>query len=164
MCIRDRHKITAKTATTITFEPDLPIDYDSSPEYAQYGTADPIENAGVEGIKFDLDSNTQDAAVLFEIAWNCWMYDCEVTNHDRRLVRIQWSGKIEIRKNYFYDQDDGGPNSEGIELFADASWNKVVDNILVAAGFPQISLAGFGTTDHYSGSIGNVIALSLIHI
>jgi hypothetical protein len=57
-----------------------------------------------------------------------------------------------------HDQSNGGPDSEGLDLFCDTSYTLVVDNVCVAGGFPQINIGDGGANPFYSGGFGNVIA------
>ena len=152
------HMVESVTANSVTFRPALPIDYDTLPQLSVQGYRAPIQNAGVESIRFDLSDGTAPSAIKIQIAWNCWVYDCEFTGMGKKTIVTAWAGRIEIRKNYLHDQTGGGSNSEGIDLFSDTHWSLVTDNICVAAGFPQINMGDSGPNGNYSGCFGNVIS------
>jgi hypothetical protein len=140
----------------VTFRPPLPIDYARSPQLSWF--PDLTRDAGVEGITF---RGTGSAPALFidvMSAWNCWVKDCEFTAMPSRTIMVAWAGHVELRRIYMHDQSNGGPNSEGLDLFCDVSWSLVVDNVCVAGGFPQINIGDGGANPNYSGGFGNVIA------
>lgn len=150
------HMVESKTANSVTFRPALPISYTRSPHLAYF--PDIVQDAGVESIKFVGDGTYPNQFITIYSAWNVWVYNSEFTNMPAKTIMVAWSGHVELRRNYLSDQADGGPNSEALDLFADVNWSKVVDNICVAAGFPQINIGDFGSNANYSGGFGNVIA------
>lgn len=147
------HMVESKTANTVTFRPPLPMTYSLSPRLVQI--PDLVTHAGVENIKFQVVSGMPFEAYC---TWNCWVYGCEFVGMPSRTLMIAVNGHFEIRKNYCHDQSNGGPNSEGIDLFADCNWCLVVDNTCVKSGFPQINIGDFGVGGNYSAGCGNVIA------
>jgi hypothetical protein len=150
------HMVEAKTATSVTFRPPLPIDYTHTPHLARY--PDLVSDAGVESIKLVGTGSEPGQFINIWSAWNVWVYDCEFTDMPSKTVVVGWSAHVELRKNFMHDQSNGGPNSEGLDLLCDVSQSLVVDNICVAAGFPQINIGDGGANPYYSGGSGNVIA------
>ncbi|MBN1774285.1 MAG: hypothetical protein JXB32_23700 [Deltaproteobacteria bacterium] len=150
------HLVESKTATGVTFRPPLPVTYARSPQLSWF--PDLVERAGIEGISF---VGTGDAPGLFldiYSAWNCWVLDCEFSAMPAKTIMVGWSGHVELRRIYMHDQSNGGPNSEGLDLFCDTNWSLVIDSICVAGGFPQINIGDGGANPNYSGGFGNVIA------
>jgi hypothetical protein len=154
------HMVDSKTPTSVTFHPALPIDFENAPQLSWF--PDLTHDAGVESIKF-VGTGTQ-PGLFMDIfsAWNVWVYDCEFTMMPSRTIMVAWSGHVELRKNYMHDQSNGGPNSEGLDLFCDTNWSLVVDNVCVAGGFPQINIGDGGPNPYYSGGFGNVIAYNYV--
>ncbi|MGE0791809.1 MAG: glycosyl hydrolase family 28-related protein [Sandaracinaceae bacterium] len=150
------HMVESVTANSVTFRPALAVDFTRSPQISWF--PDLIERAGVEDIHFVGTGSTPDEFIHVESAWNVWVSGCELENMPAKSILIGWSGHVEIRHNYLHDQANGGPNSEGIDLLADTNWSLIVDNVCVAAGFPQINIGDAGANPFYSGGFGNVIA------
>lgn len=150
------HMVDAKTSTSVTFHPALPIDFSNAPQLAWF--PDLTRDAGVERIKFVGTGTKPDHFIDIFSAWNVWVYDCEFTAMPSRTIMVAWSGHVELRKNFMHHQSNGGPNSEGLDLFSDTNWSLVVDNVCIAGGFPQINIGDGGPNPHYSGGFGNVIA------
>ena len=150
------HMVESKTATTVTFRPGLPIDYVNSPQLSRY--PDLLQYVGVEDIKFLGNGTTPGNFISVCSVWNGWIAGCEFSNMPSRTIMAGWCGHLEIRKNYLHDQANGGPNSEAIDLANDINWSLVVDNVCVAAGYPQINIGDMGAKHFYSGGFGNVIA------
>lgn len=150
------HMVETKTPTSVTFRPPLPITYARKPQLSWF--PDLTEKAGIEGIKFVAASGSVADFIEVMSAWNSWISDCEFTAMPSKTLLIAWSGHIEVRHVFMHDQANGGSNSEGIDLLADVNWSLVVDNVCVAAGFPQINIGDAGPNPYYSGGFGNVIA------
>jgi hypothetical protein len=117
-----------------------------------------VENAGIEGISFVGTGSGPSLFIDVFSAWNVWILDCEFTEMPEKTVMIGWSAHVELRRIFMHDQTNGGPNSEGLDLFCDTSWSLVVDSICVAGGFPQINIGDGGANPYYSGGFGNVFA------
>ena len=150
------HMVEEKTPTSVTFRPPLPIDYTRSPQLSWF--PDLTHDAGIEGIRFLGSGTTPGLFIDIFSAWNCWVLDCEFSDMPEKTIMVAWSGHIELRRIFMHDQANGGPNSEGLDLLADVNWSLIVDNICVAAGFPQINIGDGGANPYYSGGFGNVIA------
>jgi hypothetical protein len=150
------HRVVSKTATNVTFEPALLVDFTRSPQLSWF--PDFTHDAGVESIQFVGTGALPDLFIDIFSAYDCWIYDCEFTNMPAKTVMVGWSSHIELRHNFMHDQANGGPDSEGLDLFCDVSQSLVVDNICVAGGFPQINIGDGGANPYYSGGMGNVIA------
>lgn len=150
------HMVESITGTTVTFRPALPIDYARSPQISFF--PDLLHDAGLESIHFRGDGTDPGLFVEVYSAWNAWILDCELENMPSRSVMIGWSGHVELRRVFLHDQADGGPNSEGLDLFCDTNWSLVIDSVCVAGGFPQINIGDGGSNPYYSGGFGNVIA------
>lgn len=150
------HMVEEKTATSVTFRPPLPIDFTRAPQLSWF--PDLTHDAGIEGISFLGSGDAPGLFIDVFSAWNCWVKDCEFSNMPEKTILVAWSAHIELRRIYMHDQANGGPNSEGLDLLADVSWSLIVDNICVAAGFPQINIGDGGANPYYSGGFGNVIA------
>lgn len=150
------HMVEAKTATDVTFRPPLPIDFTRAPQLAWF--PDLARDVGVERITFIGSGAAPGRFIDIFSAWNAWVYDCEFTAMPKKTVLVAWSAHVELRRIYMHDQADGGPDSEGLDLLADVNWSLIVDNICVAAGFPQINIGDAGANPYYSGGFGNVVA------
>jgi hypothetical protein len=108
------------------------------------------------GIKFSVGSGPLFIDVFS--AWNCWIADCEFSEMPSKTIMTGWSAHLELRHIYMHDQSNGGPDSEGLDLFCDTSYRLVVDNVCVAGGFTQINIGDDGPNPYVSGGFGNVIA------
>lgn len=150
------HMVEAKTATSVTFRPPLPTDFTRAPQLSWF--PDLTHDAGIEGISFLGSGDAPGGFIDIFSAWNVWVKDCEFSNMPEKTILVAWSAHIELRRIYMHDQANGGPNSEGLDLLADVNWSLIVDNICVAAGFPQINIGDGGANPYYSGGFGNVIA------
>jgi len=150
------HMVESKTDTSVTFRPALPIDFTRSPQISWF--PDLVHDAGVEAIKFVGTGTAPGLFIDIFSAWNVWVSGCEFTAMPAKTILVAWSAHVELRRNTMHDQANGGPNSEGLDLFADVSFSLVVDNICVAGGFPQINIGDGGANPFYSGGFGNVIA------
>lgn len=150
------HIVDAKTPASVTFRPPLPIDFTNAPQLSWY--PDLTHDAGVESITFVGTGTKPGLFIDIFSAWNVWVYDCAFTAMPSRTIMVAWSGHVELRKNFMHDQSNGGPDSEGLDLFCDTNWSLVVDNVCVAGGFPQINIGDGGPNPFYSGGFGNVIA------
>jgi len=150
------HMVESKTSTSVTFRPALPIDFKKSPQISWF--PDLVKDAGVEGIKFVGTGANPGLFMDIFSAWNVWVYDCEFTAMPSKTIMVAWSGHVELRKIFMHDQSNGGPNSEGLDLFCDTNWSLVIDNVCVAGGFPQINIGDDGPNPYVSGGFGNVIA------
>lgn len=150
------HMVESKTPTSVTFRPALPIDFTRAPQLSWF--PDLTHDAGVEGIAFLGSGDGPGLFIDIFSAWNVWVKDCEFSDMPSRTIMVGWSGHVELRRIFMHDQSNGGPDSEGLDLLADVNWSLVVDNICVAAGFPQINIGDAGANPYYSGGFGNVIA------
>jgi hypothetical protein len=150
------HMVEEKTETTVTFRPPLPVDFARAPQLSWF--PDLTHDAGIEGIRFVGTGTSPGLFIDIFSAWNCWVADCEFTAMPEKTILAAWSAHLELRRIYMHDQANGGPNSEGLDLFADVSWSLIVDNVCVAGGFPQINIGDGGANPYYSGGFGNVIA------
>ena len=155
-CRASMHLVESKSGNTIKFRPGLPVDYIRSPRLSRY--PDIVKDAGIEDIKFVGNGTVPGLFVEIACGWNIWVKGCEFSNMPSRTVMAYSSGHVELRKNYMHDQSNGGPNSEGLDFLADVNWSAIVDNICLAAGFPQINIGDGGAGNNYSGGFGNVIA------
>ena len=149
-------RVTAKTATSITVMPPLPIDFTQSPALVQYGIP-PLTNTGVEDLTIDCNSMAW-AGLEFDQAWGCWIKNVEIKNSTGRQMFLICFVNGEIRHNYTHDVVGGGPNHEGIDLYQDGSFNLIEDNIAYNGGFPGIILG-----DSKGGCAGNVIAYNFAY-
>ena len=145
-------RVTGKTANTVTFSPALPFTLTNSPRLAVYSKA-PIQGVGIEDITFDLTNSAASSAVYIEQAYGCWFKKVEVYHARSRQLWLNWVLNSEIRECYTHHSASSGPNHEGIDLYENACWNLIEDNICVRGGFPMIILG-----DWKGGSSGNVIA------
>jgi hypothetical protein len=155
-CRGSMHLVESRSGNTIKFRPSLPIDYMRSPRLSRH--PDIVKDAGIEDIKFVGNGTAPGLFVEIACGWNIWVKGCEFANMPSRTVMAYLSGHVELRKNYMHDQSSGGPNSEGLDFFADVNWGAIVDNICVAGGYPQINIGDAGAGNNYSGGFGNVIA------
>ena len=145
-------KVLAKTPTTVTFTPPLPMDLSAMrPTLVPYRNP-VIEGFGIEDLTIDL-SKTRMAGVFGEQSWGCWIRNVEVANSDSRQIFLAHFNAGEIRHCYTHGTRSGGPDHEGIDFYSDSCWNLVEDNIVYNGGFPGIVLG-----DSRGGCVGNVIA------
>ena len=144
-------KVTEKAATTVTVAPPLPIDFTLSPVLVQYSIS-PLSNTGVEDLTIDCNS-LSGIGIEFDQSWGCWIKNVEIKNSRSRQMLLVCFVSGEIRHCYTHDCVGGGPNHEGIDLYEDASFNLIEDNIAYNGGFPGIILG-----DSKGGCAGNVIA------
>jgi hypothetical protein len=144
-------KVTAKTPTSVTVTPALPVDFTSSPALVQYAIS-PLSNTGVEDLTIDCNSLSW-TGLEVDQSWGCWIKNVEIKNSTGRQMFLICFVNGEIRHNYTRDVVGGGPNHEGIDLYEDGSFNLIEDNITYNGGFPGIILG-----DSRGGCSGNVIA------
>jgi hypothetical protein len=144
-------KVTAKTATSVTVAPALPMDFLLSPMLVQY-TIPPLCNTGVEDLTVDCNALSW-AGIEFDQSWGCWIKNVEIKNSTGRQMFLMGFVNGEIRRCFTHDVVGGGPNHEGIDLYQDGSFNLIEDNITYNGGFPGIILG-----DSKGGCCGNVIA------
>jgi len=145
-------KVTSKTANSVTFSPPLPFTLNNSPRLAVYPTT-PIEGVGIEDLTLDLSNSAAFSAIFMEQAYGCWVKGVEVYHASSRQIWLVWALNCEIRECYTHHARGGGPNHEGIDLYENACWNLVENNISVRGGFPMIILG-----DWKGGCSGNVVA------
>jgi hypothetical protein len=144
-------KVTAKTATTVTVTPPLPMDFKLSPRLAQY-KGRPLNSTGVEDLTIDGNS-LSGFPIFFQQSWGCWVQNVEIKNSKSRQMFLVGFVSGEIRHCYTHDVVGGGPNHEGIDFYEDGCFNLIEDNITYNGGFPGIILG-----DSKGGCAGNVIA------
>ena len=144
-------KVAAKTATTVTVEPPLPMDFTLSPRLVPYKIP-PLSNTGVEDLTIDCNAMSG-IGISFEQCWGCWIKNVEITRSRSRQMLLVRFVSGEIRHCYTHDCLGGGPNHEGIDFYEDGSFNLIEDNITYNGGFPGIILG-----DSKGGCAGNVIA------
>jgi hypothetical protein len=144
-------KVTAKTATTITVSPPLPLTFTLSPALIQYPIS-PLSNTGVEDLTIDC-SSLSGIGLQIEQSWGSWVKNVEIKNSTNRQMMLICFVNGEIRHNYTHAVTGGGPNHEGIDFYQDGSFNLIEDNITYNGGFPGIILG-----DSKGGCVGNVIA------
>ena len=149
-------RVTAKTATTVSVMPPLPVAFTRSPTLVQYGVP-PVTNTGVEDLTIDCNSIAW-TGLEFDQAWGCWIKNVEITRSTGRQMFLICFVNGEIRHNYTHDVVGGGPNHEGIDLYQDGSFNLIEDNIAYNGGFPGIILG-----DSKGGCSGNVIAYNFAY-
>ncbi len=149
-------KVAAKTATTVTVAPSLPIGFTRSPTLVQYKIP-PLTNTGVEDLTIDCNAMSG-IGISFEQSWGCWIKNVEIKNSRSRQMLLVRFVSGEIRHCYTHDCVGGGPNHEGIDFFEDGCFNLIEDNITYNGGFPGIILG-----DSKGGCAGNVIAYNFAY-
>lgn len=149
-------RVTAKTATTVTVAPPLPVDFTASPTLVQYAIP-PLCNTGVEDLTIDCNGQSW-TGVEFDQSWGCWVKNVEIRNSTGRQMFLVCFVSGEVRHNYTHGVKGGGPNHEGIDLYQDCSFNLIEDNIAYNGGFPGIILG-----DSKGGCAGNVIAYNFVY-
>lgn len=146
-------RITAKTATTVTFTPPLPFSLKNSPKAAFYAKS-PLVSVGFEDFTIDLaNSPYAGEGIYLEQAYGCWIKGVEVKGSNHRQMLFTSVVRCEVKKCYIHDAISSGPNHEGIDLFQHCCFNLIENNILVRGGFPMIVLG-----DSRGGCSANVIA------
>lgn len=133
-------KVTGVSGNTVSFWPPLPFTMTNSPKVAVY-TTNAIEGVGIEDLTLDMQ-NGPDAgsAVFFEQAYGCWLKNVEVAHSSHRQVWLTTAMNCEIRHCYIHDVQSFSSNREGIDLYENACWNLIEDNISVRGGYPMIVL------------------------
>lgn len=145
-------KVMSKTDTSVTFFPALPMDLSSlNPKMVPYSST-LTEGVGVEDLTVDA-ANITNAPLYLSQAWGCWFKGVEVTNSDNRQIWLNAALNSEVRQCLTHNTRSGGPNHQGINLYADCCWNLVEDNICYNGGYPNICIG-----DWKGGCQGNVIA------
>jgi hypothetical protein len=144
-------RATAKTETTVTVAPPLPLDFALSPRLVPYKIP-PLHSTGVEDLTIDCNA-VSGIGISFEQCWGCWIKNVEITGSRSRQMLLVRFVSGEIRHCYTHDCVGGGPNHEGIDFYEDGSFNLIEDNITYNGGFPGIILG-----DSKGGCVGNVIA------
>lgn len=108
-------KVTAKTATSVTISPPLPIDFTLSPKLVQYGIS-LLSNTGVEDLTIDCNLLSP-VGIEFDQSWGCWIKNVEIKNSTRRQIFLDCFVCGEVRHNYTHDVVGGGPNHKGIDFY-----------------------------------------------
>ena len=144
-------RVAAKTDTTVTVKPPLPMDFTLSPRLVPYRIP-PLVSTGVEDLTIDCNA-VSGIGISFEQCWGCWIKDVEITRSRSRQMLLVRFVSGEIRRCYTHDCVGGGPNHEGIDFYEDGSFNLIEDNTTYNGGFPGIILG-----DSKGGCAGNVIA------
>ncbi len=144
------HLVTLTNATTVTFWPPLPITLTNVPQLVVYPTY-LKQGVGFEDFTVNL-TNCASGAFWMQQTWGCWIKGVEVGYSDTRQMLLQGFNAGDVRDCYIHDSRSSGPNHEGLDLYEDACWNLVENNLIVAAGFPSIILG-----DASGGCAGNVI-------
>ncbi len=149
-------KVTAKTATTVTLNHPLPIDFTNGARLAVYSSS-PAVGMGIEDLTIDLINSTAFTAIYFEMMDGSWIKNVEIKNAYSRQIFFLWCTNCEVRRCYIHDSRGTGPNHEGVDFYENGCWNLVEDNVIKAAGYPSIVLG-----DSAGGCAGNVIAYNYI--
>jgi hypothetical protein len=149
-------RVVAKTATSVTVTPALPMDFTLSPALVQYGIS-PLAGTGVEDLTIDCNSVAW-TGIEFDQSWGCWVRNMEIENSTGRQMFLVCFVNGEIRHNYTHAVVGGGPNHEGIDFYQDGSFNLIEDNIAYNGGFPGIIMG-----DSKGGCAGNVIAFNFVY-
>lgn len=147
-------KVTAKTATTVTVTPPLPMTVTAwNPRIIPWGNGGGgVLTEGVGFEDFTIDATTG-SSIPFQMsqAWGCWLKNVENKGTKSRQFYFLTTCASEVRRCYTHDTQGSGPNHEGIDFVSNACWNLVEDNICKNAGKPSII---FG--DSQGGCVGNV--------
>jgi hypothetical protein len=140
--LKGQFKVRSKTATTITFDPPLPMDFTSNgnlklpmpPPGAIASKAATVMFSGIESLTFDLNKQSSVSwAFWYSSCWGCWLKDVEIVNAYTRLSFYEACVRCEVRQCYMHDTIAQGPNHEGLD-WGHSSWNLVEDNGFANAG------------------------------
>ena len=155
-CMTVMFKVTAKTATTVTVAPPLPMDFKLSPGLALYQRP-ALSSTGIEDLTIDGNSLS---GIPIEIvqSWACWVQNVEIKKSTSRQMFLVGFVSGEVRHCYTHDVVGGGPGHEGIDLYEDGCFNLIEDNITYNGGYPGIVLG-----DWRGGCAGNVIAYNFAY-
>lgn len=96
------------------------------------GSALYVTGDGVENLTFDMTQYTaapsQSTAVLFNLAYGCWIIGTRIINTERNHVFIFQSSHITVANNYMYGTQNATSESYGVENWS-GSDNLIVNNI-----------------------------------
>lgn len=148
-------KVTTKTATTVSFNPALPMDLSAmSPKLFVY-SASLVEGFGVEDLTIDLDHSPDvGAAIHAEQTWGCWLKNVEARNTSHFQLQLWMFNAGEIRHCYTHGSKGSGPGHEGMDFGSYSCWNLIEDNITYQGGYPNILIGDWVA----GGCQGNVVA------
>lgn len=85
-------RVAARTATTVTVTPPLPIDFTLSPVLVPYKIP-PLVNTGVEDLTIDCNSMSG-FGITFEQSWGCWIKNVEITKSTSRQMFLVGAARI----------------------------------------------------------------------
>jgi len=138
-------RITAKTSTTITFAPPLPMDISTlTPKaavYSAYGTGGTVTGYGFEDFDIDATGSDMNQGIAMTQAYGCWIKNVNVHNFSHQAFAIVTSVNCEFRHCYIYTGGQGS-GSEGFDFVTDDSWNLAEDNIVYDGGTINLNDAG----------------------
>ena len=143
-------RVTALTATTVTFDPPLPFDFSPYQPSVALLTILPMTGIGFEDFTIDLAGGGAYGIQLSQV-WGSWIQNVEIKHSSNHILSLYAVLKSEIRHCYFHDTVTSGPDTEGLDFYRDSAWNLIEDNIVYNAG-------GIDIGDWEGGDIGNVIA------
>jgi hypothetical protein len=144
--------VVSKVGSTITFDPPLVSDFPSCSAVAFSYT--PSSYIGFEDMTFDLDSEPATfCAVEWDQVYACWIKNVEVSHPHHRQMYMSSATRCEIRGSYFHDTTATGPNTEGLDFAAGASYCLIENNIFNNGGAMAVI---FG--DANGSCVGNAVS------
>lgn len=137
-------RITGKTATTVTFFPELYQDYGSGAiETRIRAAASKVLGVGIEDLHVKLTNNGQTGIYLVQ-ADSCWIKGVSVEDAVNYPFWIQDSLQVEVRRNIAMPRNGSGTSGGGI-LVQQTSGALVEDNIVYDNWISEI-MVNFGSS------------------
>lgn len=149
-------KVLSKTATTITFTPELPCDFENSPRIT------PNINQASAGVGFrdlTINCNSRSDSSGFRL-YHChgvYQERVEVKNYTTRSLQFTHSSQCTLKKVYFHSGTGAGSGTGSVDLISNCSGLLIEDSIIIEGGASII--VGNGG----SGNMGNVFAYNFLY-
>jgi len=151
---RQKLRIVAKTATTITVFPPLAFDLPASLTPKLQLASFQAEMVGVEDLKVDMaNSSTPNGGVQMSQAYGCWARNVTVVNVANYHIVVADSVQCELRRCDARHRQIEGTN--GAALLMGCSGGCLIEDNIFGQNFPVFEING--------GSCGNVFAYNFVH-
>ena len=143
--------VTAKTDTTLTFQPPLYIDYTKTP--CRLLAATPLVGVGVEDLAIDAVNSTTPFVLKFSDNYGSWVKNVKVGNARNYTITMDDCIQCEIRHSWL-DKQNRGSGSNGAGFLCEFSTGILFEDNIIGTSYPSIEV-NFGT-------IGSVFAYNFL--
>jgi hypothetical protein len=139
------HRVTAKTATTITIEPPLAFPLTSTLNPKINMASQQCERSGIEDLKIVATASKYPSVLYFEQCWSCWARNVEIRYSNNYSLYMVRSVQCAVERCLIADSQGGGSNHSG-QLTDRISFCRFENNIVI----------NFELCVQMNGSTGNV--------